>query len=585
MSIDQSPKPSSLLGKSTKGATYLVLLQVGSRALTFLINQVLLRYLSLELLGISTQLELYSNSVLFFARESLRVALQRQGGDDWSSVPDQEKSTQSYVMGKRAQEVINVSYVAIGLGLPLAMVFASLYVRSADVAVLQTQSFETSLYLQMIATILELLSEPCFAVVQQQMLYSTRALAESLATLTRCLLTCGAAVWASRANRDPGAFPFAIGQLSYAIVLNVVYLASIYPISSRQSFSVLIKPIPRPSPPMLLSRFSASRLNLAANIYAQSIFKHILTTGDSLLIAALTSLESQGAYTLAANYGGLVARILFQPIEESSRSLFGRLLPQTRPSSRQSTTTTTSPPGSYDSTPLKQAIAYLRILLRFYTLLSILAITLGPTLSPLLLRLIAGTRWSNTEAPAVLSAYCYYIPLLAINGILEAFVSAVATPAQLRVQSAWMIAFSAAFAGTGVLVLRVWDQGAKGLVLANAVNMGCRILWSWDFVRNYLGVRGEGLRIRDVLPSLGTGLLGAGTAFVLRRVAVGFGGTTLEVAKGVAVVGVFGLGMCVLRRKQFKSNVDIFTDFSSKVNFSSSAIECCGPKTNPAMKK
>src|SRR3954470_10544401 len=68
----------SALSASAKGATFLILLQVLSRAFTFIVNQVLLRYLSPELLGLSTQLELYSISVLFFSREHIRVAVQRQ---------------------------------------------------------------------------------------------------------------------------------------------------------------------------------------------------------------------------------------------------------------------------------------------------------------------------------------------------------------------------------------------------------------------------------------------------------------------------------------------------------------------------
>jgi oligosaccharide translocation protein RFT1 len=35
-------------------------------------------------------------------------------------------------------------------------------------------------------------------------------------------------------------------------------------------------------------------------------------------------------------------------------------------------------------------------------------------------------RWSETDAPRALGAYCFYILLLAVNGILEAFVHAVA---------------------------------------------------------------------------------------------------------------------------------------------------------------
>ncbi|KAL8831771.1 MAG: hypothetical protein Q9170_005161 [Blastenia crenularia] len=534
---------SSVLTGSTKGATYLILLQIGSRALTFLVNQVLLRFLSPELLGISAQLELYSITVLFFARESLRVALQRQ--DDTSgAVPVQETDPSAIEnvphakkQSRQLQEVVNVSYVAIGLGLPLAFVFAALYMRNADTLVLETPAIHQTLNLYILATSLELLSEPCFAVTQQQMLYGVRASAETLATFARCLLTCGIAAWASRRNAELGALPFAIGQISYALVLNAVYLARTESFSARSPYSILIRPILPSAPSLLWDRFSLPRLNLAFNIYAQSVFKHILTAGDSLLVAAFTSLQSQGAYALASNYGGLVARMVFQPIEESSRSLFGRLLPHTISPPVHSNRTG----AALESNHLKQATTYLRNLLHFYSLLSVVIATIGPSFSPLLLRFIAGSRWSDSDAPSVLAAYCYYIPLLAINGILEAFVSAAATPAQLRVQSAWMVTFSAMFAATGFLVLKVWDQGARGLVLANAVNMTCRIIWSWHFVSDYLRLRGVAIDRVELQPTIGTISFAFGTAMFLKRVELSFSESIWHLLGGITSAGCFGL--------------------------------------------
>lgn len=540
---------SSLLTKSTKGATYLILLQIGSRALTFIVNQVLLRFLSPELLGISTQLELYSVTVLFFARESLRVALQRQDDEDEAVVAKAAKKERPpqgtkhpEKQDRKIQEVVNISYLAIGLGLPLAIIFAALYLRNADSLVLRIPSVQQSLKLYAIAAILELFSEPCFAVAQQQLFYGVRASAESLATLVRCLLTCGLAVWSSKANVALGALPFALGQIGYALVLNIVYLIRIGPFSAHSPYSIFIRPILDPSPSLLWDRFPLSRLNLALNIYTQSLFKHILTTGDALLVAAFTSLESQGAYALASNYGGLVARMVFQPIEESSRSLFGRSLPQTT-TSKVSEVIGAEVGSSDNRKRVDEAALYLQNLLRFYLLVSSVIVTIGPSFSPLLLRFVAGSRWSDSEAPSVLAAYCYYIPLLAINGILEAFVSAAATPAQLRVQSAWMVAFSAAFATAGFLVLKVGDQGARGLVLANAVNITCRIIWSWHFVSDYLRLRGATLNYVDVLPSTGTMISGTATAIFLSRVEQSLGASLWHLFRGLSAVGCFGLAM------------------------------------------
>lgn len=191
----------SVLSASAQGATFLILLQVGSRLLTFAANQILLRYLTPALLGVSAQLDLYSLTILFFARESLRVALQRQ-----------VHSTQT---------VINLAYLSVLLGLPLAYVLAAIYLRAEIPPV---PYFVEALRIYGVAAVVELLAEPAFAVVQQLMLYKVRAAAESVATVSRCAATCGTAMWASRTGRDIGVLPFAVGQLVYATVLLAVYV-------------------------------------------------------------------------------------------------------------------------------------------------------------------------------------------------------------------------------------------------------------------------------------------------------------------------------------------------------------------------
>ena len=538
----------SLLAKSAQGATLLILLQVGSRALTFIVNQVLLRYLSPQILGVSTQLELLSISTLYFARESIRVALQRQRGEneqaktekadegDVGETKKEGRAVSSYEPSRRIQGVVNVSYTAIGLGIPLTLLFGWLYLRNADIAVLQTPHIERSLQIYAFATIVELFNEPLFAVAQQQMLYGTRASSEMLATFSKCIVNSSIAIWASRSGIDLGVLPFAIGQLTYAFVLFLGYLTRVIPICKSTSVSLIPKFLPQTN-----SLLPHSLITLAATLYGQSIFKQLLTSGDSYLIATLTSLPVQGAYALAANYGALIARILFQPIEESSRSLFARLLPP------QSQSTPTNPdPNPTDTKAVAQASKNLTTILHLYSLLSLFAITLGPPLSPLLLRTIAGPRWTKTEAPSVLAAYCYYIPFLATNGILEAFVSAVATEAQIRNQGLWSIAFSCVFVGTGYLALSIADLGARGLVLANAVNMAARITWSWRFVNGYLrraGRGGETLDWEEMVPSRGALVVGVFARFSLAGLAgAGDGGLGDLITAGV-VVGGAGVGV------------------------------------------
>ncbi|KAH8726511.1 oligosaccharide translocation protein RFT1 [Phaeosphaeriaceae sp. PMI808] len=457
-----------ILSASAKGATFLILLQVASRALTFAVNQVLLRFLSPELLGVSAQLELFSISVLYFARESLRVALQRQTHG--------------------TQAIINLSYLAVVLGTPLAYFLAVFWLRSETPAV---PYFVEALILYCLATFIELLSEPAFSAVQQKLLYKIRASAESAATILRCFGTCSSAILASRASLDIGVLPFAIGQLAYALSLLVVYSYKTWPISKANGFSLFPEKLSKKGTPFLLDYFSAPLLRLTASLTLQSTLKYILTQGDSLLITSLASLTDQGAYALASNYGGLVARMLFQPIEESSRNMFAKFCADTE------TTQDTK-----KNMNLAQASRVLTTILHLYAIISSFAITLGPTIAPVLLGVVAGKKWSATSATEVLSIYCYYIPFLAINGVTEAFVAAVATNKELYTQSVAMGGFFTVFAGSAWFFIGYLEMGGSGVVLANTVNMGLRIIWNVWFIKGFFGQRGSRFSLSEALPSI-----------------------------------------------------------------------------------
>lgn len=197
------------------------------------------------------------------------------------------------------------------------------------------------------------------------------------------------------------------------------------------------------------------------------------------MVATFTSLRDQGTYALASNYGGLVARMLFQPIEEITRNLFSR------------TCATDGATGRVSEASIKQAKSLLQDILRVYGLLSLVAVSLGPFLSPILLRIVAGDKWAETGAGAVLSAYCLYIPFLAINGVTEAFVAAVASSKGLRTQSSFMAVFFAGFAMAAYFFLSVLKLGAIGLVWSNAVNMAMRIVFNVWFIKGYFGGHGQ----------------------------------------------------------------------------------------------
>ncbi len=253
---DRASRESSLLSKSAKGATFLIVLQVGSRALTFAVNQILLRYLSPELLGISTQLEVYSISVLFFARESLRVAIQRQSDTtDDSREIQREQSDAGKTRGlvtrssktQKTQEIVNLAYIPTCLGVFFAFFLGWAYwrsLRSSAPSVLATPYFAMALQLYGVAAFWELLSEPCFVVVQQKSEYKIRAAAESVGTVLRCLVTCGSAILASHKDVDMGVLPFAFGQWIYGLSLLFVYYRNVWAVASTYGFSLMLRRIP-----------------------------------------------------------------------------------------------------------------------------------------------------------------------------------------------------------------------------------------------------------------------------------------------------------------------------------------------------
>ncbi|KPM44563.1 hypothetical protein AK830_g2037 [Neonectria ditissima] len=508
--MTSSPGPTDSSPSMLKGVSLLIILQIASRLITFVANQLLLRFLTAPLLGLSTQLEVYYLSVLFFARESLRVAIQRQR----STRRDHDASSAAAAV--ESQAVVNLGYLAIALGTVVSLSLGWMYLASANEVTLATPYLVRSLYLYGVAAMIELLSEPCFVLMQMRLQFGTRAAAESIATFLRCLVVFGSAVWASKQHRDLGVLPFALGQMTYGAALLLVYLVSGYRLASAEGFSIF----PKSVSPTRDSRFWGSYLDrptisLAGSMMAQSVVKHLLTQGDTFLISMLASAQVQGVYALANNYGGLLARLLFQPVEESSRSYFSRLL--SSPESR-------APIPAGDKTPaqpspaIKEARHNLRTLLRLYTLLSIIIINIGPFAAPPLLAIVAGKSWVGSGAGDVLAAYCFYIPFLALNGLTESFVASVATEAEVHQQSGWMGAFSVAFASSAFVFMRVFPLGAIGLVAANMINMFCRIVWSCLFINRFFQRHGVDFGFWTLLPDGATGVTApVATALVLRH--------------------------------------------------------------------
>ncbi|KAF8949309.1 Oligosaccharide translocation protein rft1 [Haplosporangium gracile] len=556
--IKSTDQASSILSSSVQGASYLVLLQFVSRMLTFTLNQVLLRFTSAETLGIaSVQLELLLNTILFLSREGVRCAAIRVSDDsaeeeeEITSLDNKEKDKNKMRIAPgseayRLQKLVNMVYVPIPVGVLMTCLAVGYYLlQVTDKSEADFPGYRLSICLYGISALIELLAEPMFMVAQYKLWFKTRVSVEGTAVIVRCVLTCALTIYGDRAavtgsseegsNKNTmGVLAFAIAQFVYGLLTLGGFLLAFWSKSTerrdldRKRMAAAIKKRDgiavedqlnseddAVSISALLPRrltkvgkngkvesfyFDKELLKLSKTLTSQSLLKHILTEGDKMMMAKFADEKAQGVYAFVVNYGSLIARILFQPMEETSRTLFSRLLSDIAhgsPSSNNDTTaektnaTTTTTSKTLTETQLGNLVLSRNLLLtimKFHVLLGLVFIAFGTHYTATLIDLVVGQYWSTmTKAPQVLSLYCYYVPIMGLNGITEAVVQAVASEKELGVLSYWMVGFSAVFCSTGAFLMGTLGLKAEGIVLANCVNLIMRIVWSMWFLSGYYG--------------------------------------------------------------------------------------------------
>ncbi|KAF9349012.1 Oligosaccharide translocation protein rft1 [Mortierella sp. AD094] len=557
--VKSTDQTSSILSSSVQGASYLVLLQFVSRMLTFSLNQVLLRFTSAETLGIaSVQLELLLNTILFLSREGVRCAAIRVSDDPDTAAEPESRTTEGDekistaalrpdTEAYKLQKLVNMVYAPIPVGALMTFLAVGYFLSQVDKSSeIEYPGYRLSIYLYGFSALIELLAEPMFMVAQYRLWVRTRVSVEGTAVLVRCLLTCALTVYGARSavvessstsNKNTmGVLAFAIAQFVYGLMILGGFLMAFWSKSTerrnhdRQRVAAAeTKYLGHKSPhvaeemedriddfvslkallPRKLIRvgkngrpeyfyFDTHLLKLSKTLTAQSLLKHILTEGDKMLMARFTGPSAQGEYAFVVNYGSLIARILFQPMEEISRTLFSRLLSDVGPassetSSSKKTSSGTTTTNTHNVTEAQRANLLLSrnlllTIMKFHVLLGSIFIAFGTHYTATLIDLVVGGKWSrNTNAPAVLSLYCWYVPIMGLNGITEAVVQAVASEKELGVLSYWMVGFSAVFCSTGAFLMGVMDLGAIGIVLANCINLSIRIIWSMWFLSGYYG--------------------------------------------------------------------------------------------------
>ncbi|KAJ3228661.1 Oligosaccharide translocation protein rft1 [Chytriomyces hyalinus] len=479
------------------GAAQLMALNVWSRLLTFALNQLALRYITRNVLGIvGVEMELLLATVLFLSRECIRMALLRC---DQTLPNNAGPITMSHDQFALHQRIVNLAYVPIAFGAVIIAGISSYfgYFHVAD----SPSGAMRAVFCG--AAFIELLAEPFYILSVNNLFFSVRVRIEGLAMFVKCVATV-AFLRASRIESDTmrvserdGVAAFAWAQLAYACVLLAGFLLHFARVYKHVRVAASNKAYPQQLWLLVPRRVSndsdgKSKLkeyyadpnlsSLAITFAKQGLFKYALTEGDKILSVAFITEAIQGDYSLVEKYGSTIARLLFQPIEEMSRVYFSKTL------TTSSTTATSTVSKSSTAKEKRAALTLLTLLLRLYILLSLYFLAFGTNYTSLLIDLLASSAFSSGSAPQVFSAYCLYIPLLAINGVTEAFLQSVAPRDVLMKQSYWMALCWGVFIVTGWSSIKLAGLGGIGIVLANSINMLMRIWFALNFVGEYFRV-------------------------------------------------------------------------------------------------
>lgn len=240
---------------------------------------------------------------------------------------------------------------------------------------------------------------------------------------------------------------------------------------------------------------------VALSATLSSLLKHFLTEADKISLSLTTSTYNQGIFAVANNYGSLVARLIFFPIEESSRTTFSNMSSKLRGSggtfSAKDSSVNSSDikiskedikglaPTTSSGCDVSKLIAMedlLVMLVQISSSLGILFFIFGPLYSRVVVQLLFAKGYQSEESVRTLAAVCVNVFFLALNGVLEAFVHAAAPPSAFkRVNMGFIVGSIVYILCVGPLIRTL---GTCGLVLAGSLSMVVRIFTSYTIIRD-----------------------------------------------------------------------------------------------------
>ena len=333
--------------------------------------------------------------------------------------------------------------------------------------------------------LLESLGEPLFNLYNQCFRVDCRLTADAMAITVRSAVAFITVIY-----YDYGVMGFGLAQLSYGVVHLCVMLRSykLVEFSSEGSmkdytltFTDLLPHIPTrddSSQSMIDLLFGNEVVSDVTHMTGTSLLKHSLTEADkiALTMSSTATHYDQGVYGVIHNYGSLVARIVFQPIEETTRITFSKMASHARACDDKDATAVVRKEVALMSNMVT-------VVLKTVGLFSVLFPIFGPFYSRVVVQFGLGARWYSEETVSSLAVYCVYIFTLGLNGVSEAFVYATARPGVLSTVNTSLVVSTVAFCVSAVVLIE--KMGTSGILVANIVSMSIRIVFNLVYTHRY----------------------------------------------------------------------------------------------------
>lgn len=405
---------------------YHILREMVCRALTFFLHIFIVRRTNPSFLALQTiHLYLVYTSVVYLSREGLRKATQR--------FPNYSPSPYFF------SPLVWVIFVSFSCSVSLVVYSYFLWTASPF---LFTEEIHYLLSIKIVicASLLEILSEPVLIQLSFVDKPYFRFLAEMTATFVR-----NGVIYFLFWYYSLHLLAFAYGQLAYSISLCLVYYTLYY--------IYFPKPVPPPldlentSNPTFPAEFWTSYFLFSG----QSILNLITTEGEKFLLIFLQmDLVEQGFYSLVNNLGSFVARFVFVPLEET-----------------------------YVHSSLKDSFFNFLLLFKFMSMIGLFFLTFGFHYTSIVIYLLYGERYMQTDIPDLLSWYCIYLFFLAPNGVTDIYAFSLRNLKQVKYASVWLSVFSVVHL---LLCFLFSSYGAKGLFFANCLSKLFRLVYNLHFL-------------------------------------------------------------------------------------------------------